>query len=369
MENEEVVYEQSAFKKYRVLIVVGLIVLIMAVMIAATMLLAKRTLNLLEDNKPVSLKPGETYTIKWAAGKVDRVSILLYSASDVQWIARDIPANPSVYDWKLFAYQRPGNDFRIVVFEYPWKDGNLVSYSSKKIEILGSKYTSCEDYSVEAEFPYIASNYEGLKKVFISKNGYKGDLGGFEGADKKCNAEAQKLGYSGNYIAFLGNDEVSAKERITVPGVFVLAEASSSLVEGTTCHRLLASNAEKLVEKFALAGETAKIQFSDDFTKNFRLIWVGRLTQNSKKNCVPIGSDQENYSYTLTCQNWSQSKEKIYTGSVPDFAGLDRCYNDAGKSIPANFVGAFSTVVANDGSIGLAGRSCNGALRLFCVEQ
>jgi hypothetical protein len=369
MENDELNEEESVFKKYALLIVAGIIVLILVIILAATFLLTKRTLTLAEGKEAVVLKAGDTYTIKWAAGKVEKVGIILYSPSGVQWIARDLPGKQGIYDWKTFVYQRAGNDFRIVVFEYPWKDGNLVAYSNKNIEILGSKYTSCEDLAVGAEFPYIASNYSNLKKVFITAGNYSGDLDGFEGADKKCNKEAEKLGYKGNYTAFLGSDSVSAKERLKDPSVYVLAKGSLSLVEGTTCHRLLAENTEKLVEKFTLSAETAKIKLDQEFVKDFGRIWLGRLTPNSKKDCLGIAGSQENFSFSTTCQNWTQNKDKIYTGNVPDFAGLERCYNEQGKSIPANFVGAYSSIVSSEGATGLNGKPCNSMLRLLCVEQ
>ncbi|HOX29567.1 MAG TPA: hypothetical protein P5080_00995 [Candidatus Paceibacterota bacterium] len=369
MENDESNEGQSVFKRYAVLIVAGMIVLILAIVLAATFLITKRSLTIVEGKDPVVLKAGDSYTIKWAAGKVDKVGIILYSPSGVQWIARNLPGKQGIYDWKTFVYQRGGNDFRIVVFEYPWKDGNLVAYSNKKIEILSSKYVSCEALSVEAEYPFIASNYENIRKVFITANNYNGNLDGFEGADKKCAKEAEKLGYQGNFIAFLGNDSVSAKERLKDPSVYVLASGSSSLVEGTTCHRLLAENTEKLIEKFTLSAETAKIKLDPEFIKNFGRVWVGRLTPNAKKDCLTIMNSEDSYSYSTTCQNWSQSKDKIYTGNVPDFAGLERCYNSQGKSIPANYVGAYSSVVSNEGATGLIGKSCNSSLRLLCVEQ
>ena len=361
--------EQSAFKKYRVLIVAGLVILILVIVLAATFLTSTRNLTLVEGKEAVTLKAGDAYTIKWSAAKVDRVSIILYSNTGVTGIARTIPASQGVYEWKSFVYQKPGNDFRIVIFEYPWKKGNLVSYSNKTIQILGAKYTSCEDLSVEAEFPFIASNYDNAKKLFITTGSYKGDLGGLEGADKKCMQEAGKLGFTGNYIAFLGDDSISAKERITKPSIFIKAEGSLSLVEGTTCHRLFAENTERLVEKFTLSAESVKLKIDDEMIKNFGHIWLGRLTPNLKKDCLTINNSQEDFSFDTTCQNWSQNKEKIYSGNVPDFAGLDRCYNDAGKSIPANIVGAWGSVISSDGSTGLIGRSCNSSMHLLCVEQ
>jgi hypothetical protein len=369
MENEEMIEEIPAYKKYGVLIVVGMIVLILAIVLSATFFLSKRTLLLLEGKAAGPVKAGDSVPIKWSAAKVDRVGIILISNTEVSWVARDLPASQGSFDWKTFVYQKPGSDFKIAIFEYPWKEGNLVSYSKKNIEILGAKYTSCEDLSVQAEFPFIASNYENVKKTFITASGYSGDLGGLQGADKKCQAEAVKLGYKGNYIAFIGDDSVSAQERLKKPGAYILALGALSLVEGTTCHRLLAENTEKLVEKFTLSAESAKIKLDEEFLKSFGRIWVGRLTANLRKDCLMIDRSQADFSYSVTCQNWSQSKEKIYTGNVPDFAGLERCYSDAGKSIPANFIGAYASVVASDGATGLIGRSCNSALRLLCVEQ
>lgn len=372
MENEENEddEQQSAFKKYRMIIVAAAVVLIVTGIIVASSLTMRSSLSIIQDKKSVSIKAGETYTVKWSSSKIKRVGIAVFSNNEAQWLAKDLPAAQSTYQWKTNIYQKPGSDFRVAVFEYPWKEGNAVSYSSSALEIIGPKYSSCDDFSVQREWPYLASNYEGLKQVFITKSSWSGDLGGLEGADKKCADEAAKKNLSGKFIAFLGDDTVAAKDRLVVKGVFIDADSVASLAEGTTCHRLIAETAEKLVEKFTLDGNVAKIELDADFVKLFGKIWTGRLTSNIKKECLPIDSvTGDNFTYTSSCQNWSQNKERVYQGNVPDFVGLERCYTDGGKSVPANYVGAFGSVVAADGKTGVAAKTCNGALHLMCVEQ
>jgi hypothetical protein len=371
MENEEnPEEEQPTFKKYRMLIIAGVVILIVTLVIASSAFMMRTSLTVTPDKKPISIKAGESYTIRWTSSKIDRVGIALFSNDKAVWIAKDLPARQGAYQWKTFIYQKPGNDFRVAVFEYPWKEGNAVSYLSQPIEIIGPKYSSCDDFSVQREWPYLANNYDGAKKVFITKAAWSGDLGGLEGADKKCADEAVKKNLSGKFIAFLGDDTVSAKERLAVKGVFIDADSVAELSEGTTCHRLIAETSEKLVEKFTLDGNVAKIELDPDFLKLFAKIWTGRLTSNLKKECLSVESvGTDSYTFTSSCQNWSQSKDRVYQGNVPDYVGLERCYNDAGKSVPANYVGAYASSVAASGQTGVSAKTCNSSNHLFCVEQ
>jgi len=67
------------------------------------------------------------------------------------------------------------------------------------------------------------------KKVFVTRNVFKGDLGGLAGADAKCAAAASDASLSGTYVAWLsgrsGGAMVRASER--------LAEARYELLDGT----------------------------------------------------------------------------------------------------------------------------------------
>ena len=319
---------------------------------------------------PLTLKAGETYTIAWKAGGISKVGIVLYQEGKASWIAKDLPAKNSPYKWKVFSYQTPAPNYKIAVFEYPWKTGNAFRIADQAYEVIGPKYASCDKLGIENEWPYIPSDYENLIKVFITESKWKGDLGGLEGSDKKCQQEAQKLGYAGSYIAFLGDDSTSAQDRLKDQGVYIDANPAYELLEGRTCHRLIAENPQRLIEKFTLNGNEAKIKLESDFTKKFSQLWIGQLTRNMKSDCLYIAGtgSSESYSYTTTCQNWTQSKDKIYQGEVPDFVGLERCYDESGKSIPANWLGAFGTNEDSSGSILVLGRKCSSSFSLLCVE-
>jgi len=74
------------------------------------------------------------------------------------------------------------------------------------------------------------------------------------------------------------------------------------------------------------------------------------------------------FTYTTTCQNWTTGKEKIYEGAVPDYVDLEQCYDETGKHIGANFIGAYATAQMS-GNIALQERNCNARLHLLCMEQ
>ena len=204
--------------------------------------------NFLFSSKKISLPPGEpsltagqSYEIKWSSSNVDRVGIVLFGGEQPQWIAHNYPAAAQKFVWQSDPYQPAGNQYRFAVFEYPWKKGNAIAYSPALITILGQKYVSCDSYSVEQSWPYLPSKHAGLLRAFITQSAYSGDLGGRQGADEKCNQEARKAGYEGNYIALLGTDDVSARERVQKDGIFVEAgaagQAASSRLQTSAARR------------------------------------------------------------------------------------------------------------------------------------
>lgn len=76
--------------------------------------------------------------------------------------------------------------------------------------------------------------------AFLTAAGFTGDLGGLNGADAKCQAEAQAAGLSGTYMAWLSTDAQSPSTRFTqstgpyqrVDGATVAADWSA-LTSGT----------------------------------------------------------------------------------------------------------------------------------------
>jgi hypothetical protein len=74
--------------------------------------------------------------------------------------------------------------------------------------------------------------------VFVTNATFNGNLGGFQGADDKCNAEATAAGLSGTYVAWLSGSTADAKDRITDQRYFtvagdVVATSLADLIDGT----------------------------------------------------------------------------------------------------------------------------------------
>ncbi len=369
IQKETVGFKEGIFHEYRGVIIAATVLVIVGIVFGVSALVSKKTLSLTLEDKKFSLTAGQPFTITWKASGMSRVGIALYKDGQPSWIAKDVPAKSGAYNWTVFEYQEPSSDYTIAVFEYPWKGGNRIAYSGQPVEIIGPRYASCDALSIENEWPYVPSGYVGMKRVFVTAADYDGNLGGLEGADKKCQQAADKAGYAGAYYAFLGDDKTSAQERLKSDGVFVLAEAAITLKEGRTCHRLLAENGNRLMEKFSLTANIAAVKIDDKFYQLFTKVWVGRIAQFAKRECAPVGgTGASSYTYTTTCQNWSTAKEKIYEGTVPDYVGIERCYDETGKSIAANYLGAFATASSN-GDIVLQTKTCAGKMHLLCLEQ
>jgi hypothetical protein len=67
--------------------------------------------------------------------------------------------------------------------------------------------------TAQAHFTAISHNM-----VFITAATYDGNLGGLDGADAKCAAEASAVGLSGAYVALLSTETVDARSRLVLPG-------------------------------------------------------------------------------------------------------------------------------------------------------
>jgi hypothetical protein len=57
------------------------------------------------------------------------------------------------------------------------------------------------------------SSAEGPKLLFMTNGEWKGDLGGLQGADDKCNAEARSRGFSGSFQALLAHSNSRSESR------------------------------------------------------------------------------------------------------------------------------------------------------------
>lgn len=359
--------KETFFTEYK-----GVFVAIAAAVVLGLIFLA----NFFFSSKKISLPSGESsltagqsYEIEWSSSNVDRVGIVLFGGEQPQWIAYNYPAGAQKFVWQSDPYQSAGSQYRFAVFEYPWKKGNVVAYSPAMITILGQKYVSCDSYSVEQNWPYLPSKHAGILRAFITQNTYSGDLGGLPGADEKCNQEAKKAGYEGNYIALLGTDDISARERVQKDGIFAEAGAVGQAVEGQACHRYLAQNIQKLLDKANLSREAAQIQFGASFNQSFGNLWLGRMTPAIEKKCLALGVDREGemmFSNSYTCQDWTVGKRAI--SGVAD-ANLMRCYDLQGKNLVAKYYGAAAIALGEQGGYALGAASCDTKRRLLCVEQ
>jgi hypothetical protein len=335
---------------------------------------------------------GTTYQITWKARGIKKVGIVLFKEKQAKWIARNIDARAGKYDWKIYPDQRYGGGYWVAVFEYPWRPGNKISYSARSFAIIYSKTISCDSLSLENEWPYLPSNFPNLRKVFITEKTYTGNLGGLDGADKKCQQEAEKQGFKGEWQAFLGGDgdKETAVERMKTisrktEGVFVEAKPSAELTKGETCHRLLGKNFKEFLAKLSDYSLVNKEKLRQEFLENLSSVWLGRIDEKSKKNCVPISSLMSNtykplaekYSFTDTCQNWTQDKEFVAGYPVPKDKlrpEFPVCYTSEGRLTEAVALGGLAEGLNSGRDYSerftpYQGKLCLSKQRLICIEK
>jgi hypothetical protein len=341
-----------------------------------------KRIKVLTPNGGENWDAGQTYKISWTMRGIDKVGIVLFKGESPEWIIKNIPAKDGKYEWQIPSWQEPSRNYKIAIFEYPWQKGNKIDYSDQDFTISGTKFASCDTLSLIGEYPYLASNFPNLRKVFITIGTWKGNLGGLEGADEKCQKEAEKEGFSGTWKALLGDDRTLAIDRLKLDGVFVEAEVAAILPGGQTCHRLLGENFEKFLEKFSNLWVVNREKLSEDFLRDFSNLWLGRINDKSPKDCIYITSQYpskvlaENYSFTTTCQNWTEEDEKIkgyppiarYTPEYP------KCYTSYGKSTNAVGQAGLSSGLTGGGIGGNSftpsqGKTCDTYQKLLCVEQ
>lgn len=335
---------------------------------------------------------GDTYQVTWKSKGVDKVGIVLFYGEEAKWIAKDVNAGAGSFEWKIYPGQQYGDNYWIAVFEYPWRKGNKIAYSDGAFAVTFPELASCDTASIQAEWPFIPNDLPNLRRVFITEDSYRGDLGGFEGADQKCQAEAQKQGFSGTWRAFLGgdSDQDMAVARINgtprkSEGVFIEAKPVATLLRGATCHRLLGKNFSEFVEKFSAPSVINQEKLENDFFQNLSSVWMGRLDNKSKKNCTDIATAllnpykplQEKYSLTTTCQNWTKSALNV--DGYPVQVGQPKpafptCYTPEGKSTDAVVLGGLAIGLTGGGTDSNAftpyqGKSCDTAQKLICIEE
>lgn len=346
---------------------------------------AEKNLQLVSPNGKEIWQAGKTYQITWKAKNIGKVAIILTkgdSSTTVKWIAKDIPAGRKKYDWQIFVWETPGQDYKVSILEYPWKEGNKVDYSNDNFTISGPQFASCDDLSIGAEWLFLPSDYPNQRQVFITDTSFNGNLAGLGGADEKCQAAAQKAGLEGNWKAFLGSDDTLAKDRLKLDGIFVEAKSSATLPEGKTCHRFLGKDFNEFFAKLSDSLTLNKDKLEETFLNHLSGVWLGRINADSKKDCIAISGQfpsldiSKNYSFTTTCQNWT-SDRKLVLGYPPESGENTQfpvCYTTEGKRIDTvGLAGLSSGLVGSDSKTQVfspaIGITCNSTQRLLCVQQ
>lgn len=332
---------------------------------------------------------GQTYKISWKAKGIDKIGIVLFKGKEPKWIAKNINAGLESYDWEIYPGQQYGDDYWIAVFEYPWQKKNKIAYSEGPLAIVYSELSTCNELSLQNEWPYFSNDFPNLRRVFITEATYNGNLEGLEGADKKCQQEAEKQDFKGGtWHAFLGgdSDQEIAIERIKktprkTDGIFVEAKPAATLISGATCHRLLGKNFNEFIAKFSNPTKINKEKLEESFFQKLREIWIGRLDEKSKKNCIPIASVllnlntpiAEKYSFTSACQNWT-ARENFVQGYPTERdqpkPSFPTCFTPEGKLTDAVVLGGLATgLVGGETFTPYQGKTCNTAQRLLCIEE
>ena len=140
-----------------------------------------KNVELVYPRNGLELEIGKTHQISWEASGIDKVGIVLFKGEEAKWIAKNVPAGAGSYDWKIYPGQEYGDDYWIAIFEYPWRQGNELDYTNGAFVITYPELAACDDLSVTEEWPYVPNDLPHSRRVFITQEKYKGDLGGLGG--------------------------------------------------------------------------------------------------------------------------------------------------------------------------------------------
>jgi hypothetical protein len=351
-----------------------------------------RSVQVVYPSGKEALQVGQTYQIQWKSTGVDKVGIVLFNGKDPEWIAKDVPASLTRYEWKIYPGRAYGDNYWIAIFEYPWKKGNKIDYSKGPFAITYPELGGCDKIAIDGGQPYIASDYPDLRRVFITDGSYTGNLSGLDGADQKCQAEADQKGFKGMWHAFLGGDgdDNTATERLKqsssrgLGGIYIEANPGVTLSRGATCNRLLGKDFDEFKNNFSNLLVVSQKKLSDDFFKQFSNIWLGRIDEKSKKTCTALTavindaykSSQEKYSLTTTCQNWTN--ESRFVDGYPVASGQAKpsfptCYTPTGAMTNAVMSAGLSSGILGEGNnkafLPYYGKQCDTKQKLVCVEE
>lgn len=331
------------------------------------------------------------HKITWKSRGVERVGIVLFKGEEPKWIAKNVNAKLGEYEWKIYPGQKYGDDYWLAVFEYPWQKGNKIDYSDGAFAVTYSELVSCDDLSVENEWPFLASDLPNLRRVFITEESFSGNLDGLEGANQKCQEEAEKQGFDGKWHAFIGgdSDEDLAIERLKrtarkTDGIFITASPAAVLIRGATCHRLLGKNFDEFLAKLSDLVIINEEKLEKGFLEDLEDVWLGRVDEKSKKNCTSVGFSPsstykpraDNYSFTTTCQNWTKETKVVEGYPVPSGEpkpSFPTCYTATGEFTDAVGLAGLSSALSGGGKDAAftpyEGKYCNTRQKLLCIEE
>lgn len=350
-----------------------------------------KSVEVLTPNGGEEWEIGKTYEITWKSKGIERVGIVLFKENEPKWIAKNVDAKSERYEWKVYPGQEYRDGYWIAVFEYPWRKENEIDYSNGSFAVIFSELISCDALSTENEWLYLPSDLPDLRRVFITQREYEGNLEGLNGADEKCQQEAEERGFEGKWHAFLGgdSDEDLAVERLKrtprgTEGVFITALSAATLIRGATCHRLLVKDFDEFLAIFSDPLIINEERLEAKFLEDLRNIWLGRVDEKSKKNCIPILSVlgdsylslAEKYSFTSTCQNWTKENKLVDGYPVPTGQpkpSFPTCYTPTGEFTNAVALGGLSSgLTSKEDDITLTlyqGKYCNTNQKLLCIEE
>jgi hypothetical protein len=386
---------QSIFEKIGIekLFIIVIVVAIIAVFLIFFWLFygySSKSVELISPLGREEWEIGQTYEIKWKSTGLDRVGIVLFSGDQPEWIAENIPASPGVYEWRIQPGHDYGPNFWVAVFQYPWRQGNPISYSKGSFSITYPEAASCDSLSVQDEWPYLASDTPGVRKIFITKEVFTGNLGGLNGANEKCKVAAAEMGLSGDWTAFVGGDnpDDTAVKRIEATpkgllGIFIDANAASELLRGATCHRLLGKDFNDFLSKISDLEILNKEKLSADFLTTMQDLWLGRIDDTTQRNCTSISSAAnyfytplaERYSHTVTCQNWTYGDKLVsgYVRGMPLDDTFSTCYTPQGEPTYSVAVGGLASDLQGEKGSGQyvtnVGKLCSEKQHILCIED
>jgi len=178
------IFEKFTAEKSLLYTAIAAILIVAALVFYLFVVYSKESIQVLTPNGAEEWEIGQTYEITWKAKGIEKVGIVLFKGAEPKWIAENIDAGLGKYEWKIYPGQEYGSGFWIVVLEYPWREGNEIDYSDGPFAITFPEMASCDYLSVEQEWLYLPNDLPNLRRVFITKETYTGNLDGFEGADR-----------------------------------------------------------------------------------------------------------------------------------------------------------------------------------------